>query len=269
MNPYTILGVSKDASKDEIKTQYKRLASKHHPDKEGGDTKKFQEIQAAYEQITNPKPQQDPFGGRNTSDGFDPFRAGADDMFSKFFRDNVKRQHYRSEQRNRDLRVQVAVTLESTLEDQTHPVSVQSTKGDRFTVDVTVPRGVENGTTLKYAQQGDNANVRLTRGDLYVIVSILPHKSFYVNGTNLITEAKIDAIDAMLGIEVELSGVDGKKFKLRIPPGSQPNSNFRMKGQGLYMFRKDTRGDLIVTLKVTTPTLTEEQKEILKTVKDN
>jgi curved DNA-binding protein len=267
VDPYSTLGIKQGASEEEVKKAYKRAASKHHPDK-GGDAEKFKEVKKAYEQITNPQPeQQNPFGPNSSFNERD-----FQDIFGDFFRNGQggpRRPQQRPPQKNRDLRIQIAVSLGSTLEPQSKLVDVQTTKGNHFKVNVTIPQGVVPGTTLKYAGQGDNANSNLTRGDLYVIVTIIPHENFDVSGVDLVTVAEIDALDAMIGTEIELRGLDGKKFKLTIPAGSQPNKNFRMNGQGLCKFQKKMRGNLFVNLKVTVPELTDEQKEIIKTVKNN
>jgi curved DNA-binding protein len=270
---YQTLGVGKNATEAEIKKAYRKMASQHHPDK-GGDTAKFQEIQTAYETLSDPQKRQqhdnpNPFNGHHGGNGFEfHFNHGMDptDIFSQFFGGSQPFQQ-RQPRRNKDLRIQISISLSSTLDAQTKSVSVQTTKGDRFTVDVNIPRGVSSGTTIKYGQLGDNMFETLTRGDLYVIISIVPDARFEVHGIDLITNLEISAIDAITGIDSEVIGLDDRVFLIKIPAGTQFGSKFGMQGQGLYQMNTDRRGDLVVNVIVKTPTLPEEQLNILRNLK--
>jgi curved DNA-binding protein len=267
---YQTLGVGKNATEAEIKKAYRAMASKHHPDK-GGDTAKFQEIQSAYETLTDPVKRQqhdnpNPFG--NQSSHFEyHFGGGGDvnDIFSQFFQQGFgHRQQQRQPRRNKDLRINLQVTLASTLSDQIKTVSVQTTKGDRFNVDVNIPRGVGHGTTIKYANQGDNMFETLTRGDLYVIINVLADERFEVHGFNLVANLEINSIEAMLGVDREVTGLDDRVFLVKIPPATQYGAKFGLQGQGIYRMSTDYRGDLIVNVIINTPTLTEDQLNILR-----
>lgn len=273
---YETLGVSKTATPEEIKTAYRKLASKNHPDK-GGDTAKFQEIQNAYDTLSDPVKRQqhdnpDPFAGfHNAHDNpFEfHFRNGAgvnpEDIFSQFFQHGRGPfQQHAQPRRNKDLRINVSVTLESTLERQKKIVSVQTTKGDRFTVEVTIPPGVTPGTTMKFPNQGDNFFETLTRGDLYVIINVQPKENFEVYGINLLTNIEINSFEAIVGCEKEVRGVDGKIFLIKIPSGCQFGTKFKLQGQGLCRMNSTLRGDLIANVAVKTPPVTTEQLEILK-----
>jgi curved DNA-binding protein len=271
-NAYETLGVGKNATESEIKKAYRSMASKHHPDK-GGDTAKFQEIQSAYETLTDPQKRHqhdnpNPFGGGGHHEFH--FNSGPEDIFSQFFGGhNPFQQQQRQARRNKDLRINIVINLASTLEPQTRTVSVQTTKGDRFNVDVNIPRGVSNGTTIKYSQLGDNMFETLTRGDLYVIISIQPEVKFEIHGINLFTELTIDSIDAMTGIDKEISGVDGRVWLVKIPAGAQYGTRFSLQGQGLYQMNSSVRGDLIAQLTIKTPSLSNEQLNILRTLKSS
>jgi len=276
---YSTLGVARDATESDIKKAYRKLASAHHPDK-GGDTAKFQEIQNAYETLTDPVKRQqhdnpNPFGQQNPHGSHFEFHFGSggpEDIFQQFFSQgfggrNPFQQAHHQPRKNKDLRINISIQLDETMADQKKTVSVQTTKGDRFNVDVNIPRGVSNGTTIKYAQMGDNMFDTLTRGDLYVIITVLPIERFEVHGINLVLNLEIDSIDAMLGLEKEIRGIDGKDFLIKIPQGCQFGSKFGLGGQGLYQMNTQHRGDLIVNVIVKTPTLTDAQLNILKTVK--
>ena len=274
-NAYETLGVPKGASEDEIKKAYRRLAAKHHPDR-GGDTAKFQEIQGAYETLSDPVKRQqhdnpNPFQQGFHRTGSENFEfhfngVGPEDLFEQFFR-GQNPFHARQARRNKDLRIQLEINLEETLEAQTRTVSVQTTKGDRFSIDVNIPRGVTNGTTIKYSGMGDNMFESLTRGDLYVIITVRPKENLEISGINLIMTLEIDAIDAMLGIERQIKGIDGREYMIKIPQACQYGAKFGLSGQGLYHMNTNVRGDLIVVVKIKVPTLNPDQLNILKTIK--
>jgi DnaJ-class molecular chaperone len=274
-NAYDTLGVPKGASEDEIKKAYRRLAAKHHPDR-GGDTAKFQEIQGAYETLTDPQKRaaHDNPGFNHGSGGFEfHFGSGMDpnDIFGQFFSQQhgfnpFHQQRQQQQRRNKDLRINLTIDLKSTLNPQTKTVSVQTTKGDRFTVDVQIPRGVSNGTTIKYSRMGDNFFESLTRGDLYVIINIQTDGRFEIYGPNIVTELTINSVEAMLGIEKEIQGIEDNAFLIKIPAGTQSGTKFGLQGQGLYDPRGIARGDLIVVLDVVILTPTAEQAAKLKEI---
>ena len=281
-NAYETLGVPKGASDEEIKRAYRKLASQHHPDK-GGDTQRFQEIQSAYETLSdpvkrqqhdNPNPFQQ-FGGGPHGNHFEFHFGGGgpEDIFQQFFGQGFgggnpfHRQH--QPRRNKDLRINLQITLAETLQEQRRSVSVQTTKGDRFTVDVNIPRGVSNGTTIKYTQMGDNMFDTLTRGDLYVIINLQPEERFEVQGINVLTNLEINSIEAMTGIEKEIISIDNKQFNIKIPPGCQFGTRFGLQGQGLYQMNSNVRGDMIVSINIKTPILNQEQLNILKNININ
>jgi len=277
-NAYDTLGVPKGAPESEIKRAYRKLAGQHHPDK-GGDTRKFQEIQSAYETLTDPtkRAQHDnpsPSNFNHPGNFEFHFGGGHEDIFQQFFRqhgfgESPFNQRHANPRRNKDLRINLTIDLASTLENQKRTISVQTTKGDRFNIDVDIPRGINNGTTIKYGQLGDNMFDTLTRGDLYVIINVENDNRFEIQGINLIVNLEIDCIDAMIGLEKIIQGIDNKEFKVHIPTGCQYGTKFGLQGQGLYQLNSPFRGDLIVVVTIKTPILTDEQLTVLRNFKTN
>ena len=280
-NAYETLGVPKGASEEEIKRAYRRMAAQHHPDKQGGNTAKFQEIQSAYETLSDPQKRvqhdnPNPFQhhqGPNGSHFEFQFGGGAgpEDIFAQFFNQGFGGhnpfQRQQQPRRNKDLRVQLDVTLSSTLEAQRKTISVQTTKGDRYNVDIDIPRGVSGGTTIKYSQMGDNMFDTLTRGDLYVIITIQPDNRFELHGINIVTTIEIDSIDAMLGCDKIITGIDNKEYNIKIPQACQQGTKFGLQSQGLYQMNTNHRGDLIAVIGIKTPNLTEQQLNILRNIR--
>ena len=266
---YQTLGVARGATDDEIKKAYRKLAGQHHPDK-GGDTAKFQEIQQAYETLSDPQKRQQhdnphQFGGGGGFHEFH-FTSGPEDIFSQFFGGRSPFHQHQQPRKNKDLRISISITLESTLNEQIKTISVQTTKGDRLNVDVSIPRGVSNGTTIKYSQMGDNFFESLTRGDLYVIINVIADTRFEVHGVNLVSNLEINSIEAIIGTEKEVAGIDGNTFLIKIPQGCQYGAKFGLQGKGLYQMNTVYRGDLIVNVIIKTPSLTEDQIQLLKTI---
>jgi curved DNA-binding protein len=285
MTHYNTLGVAQDASTDEIKKSYRKLASVHHPDREGGDTAKFQEIQAAYSilsdaakraeydrQLANPNPSgfkfnfngQDFSGHPGMEEIFRNFEFGfGGDPFSQFRQANQPR-------RNRDIQLTIPMPLVSTLDVQKRTLSFQTTNGHSETVEVTIPRGISNNSTIKYPGLGDNFFATLPRGDLYINLLVDPHPDFQVNGFDLYTTKSIDCLTAIVGGQLEIQGIDGKLFSISIPAGCQHDTGFRIPDQGLWLMDSLTRGNLIVIIHVTVPTnLSKEQIFLINQVREN
>jgi len=273
---YQTLGVDRSANEADIKKAYRKLASQNHPDK-GGDTQKFQEIQSAYETLSDPVKRQQhdnpsPFhqaGPNGSHFEFNFGGGGPEDIFAQFFNQaqgNPFKQRQQQPRRNKDLRVNLQVTLADTLNPHARTISVQTTKGERFNVDVKIPLGVSNGTTIKYTGMGDNMFESLTRGDLYVIISLIRDARFEISDINLIAPLEINSIEAMTGCDRIVSGIDDKEFSIKIPKGCQNNTKFGLQGQGLYQMNSTVRGDLIVVVDIKTPILTDEQLNILRNI---
>ena len=272
MSHYDTLGVAKTATPDEIKRAYRKLASQHHPDK-GGDTAKFQEIEAAYRVLSDPEqrqqydqPQSQGFRFNVNGQDFDQMPPGFDEIFRNFgFGAGSPFGRHSQPRRNKDLRVEISMPLSDTLQEQRKTLSVQTTNGHRETVEVTIPRGVNNGTQIRYPGLGDTFFNTLPRGDLYVVIKIEPHSLYVVEGIDLIVALDIDCFEAILGTDVQITGIDGKIFMLTVPPGTQPGTMLRIKGEGIYAMNQNHRGNLLVRVNVTIPrNLTDSQRDFIR-----
>jgi curved DNA-binding protein len=282
MTHYATLGVGENATQEEIKKAYRKLASQHHPDK-GGDTAKFQEIEAAYRTISDPASREQYDHERRNPGGNFRFNVNGHDMhdmpngmedilrnFGFNFGGGPFGAQFRQPQprRNKDLQVRVQVSLASTLSDQKLTVSVQTTKGTRENVEITIPRGATNGTQIKYPNLGDNFFDTLERGDLYVQIMLQPHPNFDIMDLDVVTTKTIDCITAMVGGDIEVEGFDGSNFVLTIAPGTQPDQILRIRNQGIWAIHSSTRGNLLVRIQVSVPkNLSLESLETLRKIK--
>ena len=275
MTHYATLGVNETATQDEIKRAYRSLASKHHPDK-GGDTARFQAIQAAYAAIetADKRAQYDAERrgqGRNQfawnthsdvdiNDLFRHFNFGGGDPFAQF-------RQQQQPKRNKDLRIDISIPLVLTLQDNVKTISVQTTNGHRETVEVRIPRGITHGTVIKYHGLGDNLFNTIERGDLHVHVNVHNAENFVANGIDLYTKISVNCLQAITGGDTLITTLDNKTFSLSLPAGTQPGVKFRIPNQGLYQMNTETRGHLYVEMMVNIPTnLTAEQLEMVRSL---
>ena len=277
MNYYDTLGVTKDASPDEIKKAYRKLASKHHPDK-GGDTKQFQDVQVAYETLSDPvkKSEYDHIqaGGGRREFRFSQGNMDPSDVFGADIFEHLRRQfgmggngaRHQRPPTNRDVRVGIQVKLVDTLEEQEKIIKVNLPGKSTEEIKIKIPRGIYHGAQIRYPGLGDNSIATAPRGDLYIQFLIEPDPNFEQIGLDLLTTLHVSCIEAMTGCEKEVTGLDGKKFNIVVPAGSQYGSKFGINEQGLYS-TDAKRGRLIVVLDIYIPTLlTPEQLSDLRNI---
>lgn len=279
MTHYDTLGVSESASQDEIKKAYRKLANQHHPDK-GGDTTRFQQIQSAYETLSNDQSRAQYDAERRGMGGF-RFSVNGQDVgsgmphemeemlrnfgfaFGAGFGNSADPFNvFRQPRKNKDLQIEIIVSLASTLDEQVKIINVRTSNGDTYPVEVRIPRGVKPESTIKYSGLGDNFFASLPRGDLYVKIRIEANADFGVDNYDLHRTLEIDCVRAMIGGTYAVAGLDGRVFDLNIPAGTQPGTRLRIPNQGLYVMNQNVRGSLIVNVKITIPTnLTIEQQQ--------
>ena len=273
---YQTLGVNRNASPDEIKRAYRKLAAQHHPDK-GGDTSKFQEISAAYETLSNPdkKAQYDnpqpqfngnPFGGFGGG-GFPPgfedifahFGGGGNTFFGAGFR--------QQQQRNQTLNIQTSITLEEAFHGKDIIANLQLPSGRDQVLELKIPAGIQDGMTLRLAGMGDDRVPNAPRGDIHLTVSVYPHHKFTRQDDDLSTNVEINSIEAMLGKTVEIQTIDNKILELKIPPGTQYKQVLSAPGYGMPKVNDSRfRGRLLILVIINTPLLNEDQKTILRQI---
>ena len=133
------------------------------------------------------------------------------------------------------------------------------------TLQVAIPPGVEDGTRIRLAGEGEAAGHGAAPGDLYVHVAIRPHPIFQRDGQNIFMRVPLRMTQAALGGDVEVPAIDGSKAKVKIPPGTQTGDQFRLRGKGFSVLRSAVRGDMYIQVAVETPQhLTRRQRELLE-----
>ena len=281
---YKILGVSVDADASEIKSAYRKLARKYHPDmnpdKEAAE--KFKEVAEAYEVLKDPgrRAKFDDLRkyGSESAAGFEPppgwqtrhsagFQGSSpfDSQFSDFFNaifgggfqsPFAEQTRYR-QSRGEDIETELAVFLEETLHQQVKTVEYQLPVYDGRTVrnikkqlNVKIPQGVTDGERIRLKGQGKPGRGGGEAGDLYLHIRLAPHPLFDVQGQDLILTLPVAPWEAALGAKITVPTLEGS-INLTISPNSQSGKKLRVKGKGLK--RKTVTGDLYAIIKVIMP----------------
>jgi len=232
MDYYSTLGVNKNADAKEIKTAYKRMASKHHPDK-GGDEAQFKLISQAYEILQDPQKRQqydnpNPFQGQG---GQDPFAAGNPfgDMFGDIF---GQRRQQRQPQRPM-YRTQLNVTLRQAYTGGQQTLELQSQQGKKV-LTVNIPKGVQTGQQTKYD------NLVQPNSTMVIDFHVLPDSWFERHGHHLVCSHTISVLDLVVGTTFNFTTISGKVLKVTVKPRTHPNTQIKLTGQGMPI--SDPRG---------------------------
>jgi molecular chaperone DnaJ len=338
---YEVLGVSRDASDQDLKSAYRKQALRYHPDRNPGDhaaEEKFKAASEAYQVLSDAdkRAAYDRYGHAGLgAQGFggSPFSGSVDigdifgDLFGEMFSMGGGAQRGSRQQRGDDLRFDLAIDFEHAFFGTETEVKIRrletcaachgrgsvsgrgpttcpqcqgrgqirfqqgffsvartcgacrgsgSVIGDpcstchgetrvsgEIKLNVKVPQGVDEGTRIRYAGEGDAGRAGGPRGDLYVVLSIRPHDFFERQGHDLHCVVPISFPQAALGAEITIPGVDGE-ISLKIPEGTQSGRELRVRGRGVPYLNEKGHGDLVVKVVVQIPRkLTRAQRELV------
>lgn len=277
MDYYSTLGLKRGASEDDIKKAYRKLAMKHHPDR-GGDQNKFKEISTAYEALSDPDKKRiiDMGGDPNAQPGMGGFNQGPfefhfgtqnmEDLFNNFgfgFGQRPMR-------RNKSLNITVEITLEEVLTGKEINAEVGIPGGRKKIITINIPPGIDSGQQIRYEGMGDDSIREIRPGDLIVNVIVRNHPNFKREGTSIYVDKIISVWDAILGTTLDIQTLDRKTLGINIPPGTQPETIFSCKGEGLPNMRTKQRGNLMVRIKVEIPkNISTSQKNLIDQIRKN
>lgn len=295
-NFYDVLGVQRNASDEDIKKAFRKLAVKYHPDR-GGDENKFKEISEAYDTLSNPDKRKEydtmlQFGGIPGQGGPGGARtytytggAGAGgaspwgDIFDSIFRgEGVGGSEWaqnfsgfggqgRAASRPRkggDLSLTVDVSAEDAFRGVDHKVTYRiPSTGEQESITVKVPAGAVDGGKLRYKRRGEYGVNGGERGDLVVITHVEEHPLFKRKGADVTVELPVSVYEAALGCTVDVPTPAGETVRLKVPAGTQSGKTFRLKGKGAPDVKHRGRmGSLLVKVEVKVPTkLSDEERE--------
>ncbi|CAA7391410.1 DnaJ C-terminal domain-containing protein [Chryseobacterium fistulae] len=297
---YKILGVDKNATQDDIKKAYRKLARKWHPDLNPEDKeaeRKFKELNEANEVLSNPenrtkydtygehwkqggeyqrtKQQKKEYQDDDFGAGFSGADFGGGDDFSDFFQSmfgNARGNFGTSSRgsasgkfKGQDIHAELNISLRDAA--RTHP---QTFEINNKKVRITVPAGIYDGQQIKLKGHGNPGFNGGPSGDLYITFNISADENFERVGDDLKTKVVIDLYTAVLGGEVKINTLEGN-VTLKVKPETQNGMTVRLKGKGFPVYKKEGQfGDLFVTYEVKLPThLTEKQKEIFEQLKNS
>lgn len=333
---YEVLGVSRDASADEIKKRYRKVALENHPDRNPDNSdaeEKFKEASEAYQILSNSeyRAKYDRFGHaafNSGAEGFSDFRSFAEDIFGDIFGSFFGESMRRGPRGGRDLRIQIEIELEEAARGREKEITIKKpvpcsgcqgtgARGGKqpescshcsgtgqlqfqqgfFTISrpcancggsgsfiqdpcptcggggqeskevnlsVKLPPGIDHGQQLKLSGEGEVVTGGGPPGDLYVEVLVRPHRVFHRQGTEILCEVPITYSQAVLGAELDVPSLEGKK-RLKVPAGTPSGKTFRMPRGGIPDIKSGQKGDLHVRVFVHVPQRpSAQEKELLQ-----
>lgn len=291
---YSVLGLDKKASKEDIKKAYRKLAVKYHPDKNPDDKEaeaRFKEVSEAYAVLSDPekKKQYDQFG----EDGFhqrfsqeDIFRnanfeeifrefgfGGGEDIFSHLFGGlgGQRSGHRTVRQRpvkGQDYLMRIAIPFRQAILGGERRIELDR-DGVPEQIKVRIPVGVDPGQKLRISGKGGASPTGGPPGDLLLEIQVTPDQRFWREGRDLMHKVKIPFTDACLGTTVEVPTLEETK-RIKIKPGTQNGSKIRLRGYGVPGRAGQQAGDLYTIIEITVPKhLTEEQQILLEKLRES
>ena len=282
---YKTLGVSRDASADDIRKAYKKLVRKYHPDVKPDDkdaAEKFKAVQEAMDVLgdENKKAQYDRFGTTFPGGGFPggggrpqgwgpggPQAGGGGpidlgelfggqfdlgDILGGAFGQGGGAGRTRRSRKGSDVEVEIEIPFQIAVEGGNHEVVLdRGGKAERLTVKI--PPGVDTGSVIRLAGQGQPGAGGGAAGDLLVTIRVAPHPWFRREGTSLLVDVPLSITEASLGAKVDVPTLTEGKVTLTVPAGTSSGAKLRLKGKGVLDRTSGQRGDQFVVIKIVVP----------------
>ena len=289
---YKILGLEKNASANDIKKAYRKLAMKYHPDHAKGDKSaedKFKKISEAYAVLSDPekRKQFDTYGSSDFQQRFsqeDIFRNfDFSDIFREFgfggrgfqtgeggFRFSFggspfggRRAQQAAAPKGSDLVYELPLTLQEMAAGTNKTVAFQY-RGRTESINVKIPKGMIAGKKLRLAGKGEPSQLGGPAGDLYIKSVLAPDPIFSAEEYDVYVQREIRLTQAILGTQLAIPTLEGKEMNIKIPPGTRHKTKMRLAGLGLPQMKGGGRGDLYVVVHVNIPSsLTAEQQKLI------
>jgi len=254
MDHYRTLGVAKNATPDEIKKAYRKLASQHHPDK-GGDTATFQKIEEAYRILSDPKSKEqydNPMPGPGGFPGGFHFHSDQFDLnniFGQMF--GQAPFGFQNKSNKQIFRTALQVTLDDVYNGSTKMLKIQTQQGNKV-INIDVPKGIPENGQVKYDNIIENAI-------LLVEFRVIPHLKFERRGNDLLCNHQISVLDLIVGTSFEFTTMSGKALEVAVAPKTQPYLQLKISGHGMPIYGTGMYGDQIILLKPYMPSIIDKE----------
>lgn len=247
MDYYSILGVRKDVSNDDLKKAYRKLAMQHHPDR-GGDPSKIKEINEAYDTLKDPhkRAQYDHSqtagkGGFNFNHShFKPGSAPFADIFANM-------RHHAHAGFSPHINIQTTIDLKDVYTGKSLVVSYKLNTGEVEHLNVDIPIGVQDGMNIRFRNYGNYVQTGL-RGDLLLKINVKIPNGYQRDGNNIYQDMYVNSLDLLIGTKKEIKTLDDKQLSINVPAATQEFTKFKLNGYGTPDFKTGKRGNLILTV---------------------
>ena len=266
---YSILGVDKNASEEDIKKSFRKLAHKYHPDKKTGDEKKFKDISEAYSVLSDKdKRQQYDMTGQYSSsfDGFSGEDFGGanfnmDDIFNTFFSGGGMRR------KAKDIIIDIKIDFKDSVTGVRKKVKfTRKSNSSKEDLPVDIPAGIIDGQMIRYSGLGE-AEEGKTKGDLLIRIAVKNNPNFIRDGNDLIMRLNVKLSEALLGVEKKIKLWDDREIKIKLKPGIRPYDKIRVSGEGI---KGIYQGDLYLEIIYKIPEkLSKKELEAVEVLKES
>lgn len=296
MDYYKVLGVSKNASKEEIRKAFKKIARENHPDAKPDDTaaaEKFKQAAEAYDVLGDEEKRKkyDQYGenwkhvpeGGGFPGGGSPFRSGGpvdvdlrdifggggggvdlESLFGGMFGGGGRQQARQRAQRGQDLKTVIMVPFEVAARGGEHDITI-SQSGNVQRVSVKIPAGIESGKSVRLTGQGQPGVAGGPPGDVLVTVNVASHPYFRREGNNLLVDVPVTITEAVLGAKIDVPTIDDGVVTMTLPAGTSSGAKLRLKGKGFKNLKTKVTGDQYVVIKIQVPKEIDERSQELMT----
>jgi DnaJ-class molecular chaperone len=301
--PFEILSVPENATDEEIKRSYRKLAMKWHPDRNADNIdeseKNFKEVKEAFEQIETEQKRSQWHMEQNyknrskhktTRSSYSDSQA-FDDVFADLFKDvygrtskndqfhdfaDAKRKmaeeelnRRRQSVKNADAHIEIAITLEEAFHGKEVAVTYKTPDGETRQVLLDIPSGIIDGKVVRCKTAGSRKNTDTPSGDLLATIKIKPHKLFIRESQNIVMHVDVPALDMLAGGSARITTIEGTEFDINIRSCTQPGTRIRIPEHGMRVMGSRLRGDMFIELNVVWPaSMPEDVLNHLKAARD-
>lgn len=253
MDYYSILGVAKTASADEIKAAYRKLAKEFHPDRNGGDDSQIKKINEAYETLKDPNKRQT-YNQPQSQRQHQYNSQNMNNIYESFFGQQ------KAMRKNADIAISIKIDLEDVASGKDIIGRYKLYSGKDEVATIKIPPGVESGVTMRYYGLGDDSVSSAARGDLLVKIIVNLHRVFLRDRLHLRTKCVINVFDLILGTDISIEKLGGGPLTVKIPKGTNPGTILSIHGYGLPEMNTGRTGNLYLEIKGITSNIDDVQQ---------